>query len=169
MKTHFCVALLSAMPFATGCWAAEVTANILNREGNELGAVRVRDTPSGVAVATVTLIEVPEGIHAIHLHETGDCESDDFSSAGGHVAGEHVHGVMSPEGPHPGDMPNLTVKEDGVGEVEVFLPAFDVEKFLLDADGAAFVMHAGVDDYESQPAGNAGDRIACGAFSLRSE
>lgn len=146
--------------------AAETTAEVQGLDGTDLGAVSVRDTPSGMALATVTLMNLPEGIHAIHLHETGDCESDDFSSAGGHIAGDRSHGVLSQDGPHPGDMPNLTVKEDGIGEVEVFLPFLEVERDLMDEDGAALVVHDGVDDYESQPSGDAGSRIACGAFSV---
>ncbi|AJE49045.1 superoxide dismutase family protein [Celeribacter indicus] len=164
MKTLMIAALTGTL-LAPAAYAAEATADVQDLEGNALGAVRVYDTPSGVAVATITLTELPEGVHAIHLHEVGDCESEDFSSAGGHIAGDREHGVLAEGGPHPGDMPNLTVKENGVGEVEVFLPDIDVERDLLDEDGAAFVMHEGVDDYESQPAGDAGDRLACGAFS----
>ncbi|WP_375175026.1 superoxide dismutase family protein [Pseudooceanicola sp.] len=152
---------------ASGAWAAEATADVKNRDGDRLGAIRVTDTASGVAVATITLINLPEGAHAIHLHETGDCSADDFSSAGGHIAGDRAHGVMAEGGPHPGDMPNLTIKTDGIGEAEVFLPFLDVERDLLDEDGAAFVMHSGLDDYRSQPSGDAGERIACGEFSER--
>ncbi|EIE50832.1 superoxide dismutase [Salipiger aestuarii] len=145
--------------------AAETSAGISGRDGADLGTVSVRDTPSGAALATVTLKNLPAGTHAIHLHETGDCEAEDFSSAGGHIAGDRAHGVLVEGGPHPGDMPNLTVRDDGIGEVEVFLPYLQVERDLMDGDGAAFVMHADSDDYESQPSGDAGERIACGAFS----
>ena len=85
------------------------------------------------------------------------------------MAGDRAHGVMTEDGPHPGDMPNLTVKSDGVGEVEVFLPFLNVSEHLLDEDGAAFVIHEGVDDYESQPAGDAGERIACGELTERTQ
>ncbi|MDS9468861.1 superoxide dismutase family protein [Paracoccus sp. MBLB3053] len=164
--------MLLAIPLAFGLGAgaiqaAEVSAQISDRDGNSLGGVTVRDTASGTVLATVTLSGLPDGIHAIHLHETGDCSAADFASAGGHIAGEHQHGVLSEGGPHPGDMPNLTVNQDGVGEIEVFLPLLQVERDLMDADGAAFIIHAGIDDYQSQPAGGAGDRIACGAFQPR--
>ncbi|MBV7410080.1 superoxide dismutase family protein [Maritimibacter sp. DP1N21-5] len=154
---------LPALPLV----AAEANAEITDRDGKALGAVNLRDTPSGIVVATLTLLGLPEGIHAVHLHETGDCQSDDFSSAGGHVAGDRDHGVLVEGGPHPGDMPNLTIKENGIGEVEVFLTQLDIEEHILDDDGAAFVVHEGIDDYESQPSGDAGDRIACGTFSQR--
>jgi len=166
MKLIAC-STLALLLAASGAEAAEVTADVTDRNGDRLGAVRVADTPSGVALATITLINLPEGIHAIHLHETGDCSAADFKSAGGHVAGDRTHGILSEGGPHPGDMPNLTVKTDGVGELEVFLPFLDVARDLLDDDGAAFVMHEEPDDYQSQPAGDAGDRLACGEFSER--
>jgi superoxide dismutase, Cu-Zn family len=168
MKTLITAALFAGL-VAPALQAAEVTAEVKDRHGNRLGAVLVRDTPSGVALATLTLNDLPEGLHAVHLHETGDCSASDFKSAGGHVAGDREHGVLVEGGPHPGDMPNLTVKSNGVGEIEQFLPFLNVSDHLLDEDGAAFIMHDGVDDYESQPAGDAGDRIACGEFTERTE
>jgi Cu-Zn family superoxide dismutase len=152
---------LTAAPAAMG---AEANADVRDRNGTLLGAVYVRDTPSGSALATVQFEGAPEGVHAIHLHETGDCSAADFTSAGGHIAGDRQHGVLAEGGPHPGDMPNLTVDEDGAVQIAVFLPYLDVQRDLLDGDGAAFIMHEGVDDYESQPSGDAGARIACGVF-----
>lgn len=150
---------------AQGAVAAEVTARVKNTEGSDLGTVNVSDTPSGTALARIKLTNLPAGVHGIHLHETGDCSAPDFKSAGGHIAGDRSHGVMVEGGPHPGDMPNLTVPDSGEAELEVFLPGLNVEEHLLDEDGAAFVMHSGADDYESQPAGDSGDRIACGVFA----
>lgn len=164
MKTLVATALLVSLA-APALHAAEVSAEVENREGDPLGTVTVRDTPSGVALATLALEGLPEGVYAIHLHETGDCSADDFESAGGHVAGDREHGVLVEGGPHPGDMPNLTVRSDGIAEGDVFLPNLDVSRDLLDEDGAALVIHDGPDDYESQPAGDAGDRLACGEFA----
>ncbi|WP_163850137.1 superoxide dismutase family protein [Pseudooceanicola aestuarii] len=160
-------ATLLALGASGAVHAAEVAAQVQDREGTSLGGVTVADTESGTALVTLTLTNLPDGLHGIHLHETGDCSADDFTSAGGHIAGDADHGVLSANGPHPGDMPNLTVKSDGIGEAQVFLPDFSVEAHLLDEDGAAFVMHSGSDDYQSQPAGDAGDRIACGEFTTR--
>ena len=74
---------------------------------------------------------------------------------------------MNPQGPHAGDMPNLHVAADGKIQVEVLNPTVtsDAESALLDEDGAAIVVHAGADDYKTDPAGNAGDRIACGVVT----
>jgi len=166
MRLEILTALATAL-LATAAHSADATADIVDREGNNLGAVRVHDTASGLALATLTLSNLPEGQYAVHLHETGDCESEDFSSAGGHIAGDRQHGVLAEGGPHPGDMPNVSVAENGIAQVEVVLPFLDVERQILDDDGAAFVIHAGIDDYETQPSGNAGDRMACGVFSQR--
>jgi Cu-Zn family superoxide dismutase len=74
---------------------------------------------------------------------------------------------MNPEGPHAGDMPNLHVPADGKLSIEVLNPTvtLSADSALLDEDGAALVIHAGSDDYKSDPAGNAGDRIACGVIT----
>jgi Cu-Zn family superoxide dismutase len=73
---------------------------------------------------------------------------------------------MNPEGPHAGDMPNLHVPEGGKLKIEVLNPTVTLEaESLLDDDGSAIVIHSGSDDYTSDPAGNAGDRIACGVIT----
>jgi len=143
---------------------AEATAEVVDVNGSTLGTIHARDTPSGVVSLTISLTGVPEGLHGIHIHETGDCSAADFSSAGGHLAKGKSHGIMSEDGPHPGDMPNATVQIDGALQQEYFLHGLTVAEDMLDDDGSAFVMHTGPDDYETQPAGDSGDRYACGAF-----
>lgn len=143
---------------------ASMIAELTGAEGESLGTVTVAPTPSGVLLATITLEGAPEGTHGIHFHETGTCTPPDFESAGGHVAGESEHGVMSEGGAHPGDMPNVHVPADGVLTVEYFVPDLTTE-MLTDDDGAAIVLHAQPDDYSGQPSGNAGERLACGALS----
>ncbi|WP_108261356.1 superoxide dismutase family protein [Mangrovicoccus ximenensis] len=144
--------------------AATATATLEGTDGSPMGTVTVEDTASGMAHVTVELENVPEGVHGIHIHETGDCSADDFTSAGGHLSGDADHGIMAGNGPHPGDLPNAHVPESGMLTVEVFQPDFAVEDMLMDEDGAAFIIHSGADDYESQPSGDAGSRIACGVF-----
>jgi len=140
------------------------TATVAGADGAELGTVSVASTPSGTAVVTLELSGVPEGSHGIHLHETGDCSASDFTSAGGHIAADAQHGVLVEGGPHPGDLPNVTVGADGNLTLELFNPLLEVEAMLMDEDGAAFIIHDGPDDYASQPAGDAGSRVACGVF-----
>lgn len=139
------------------------TAQVSGADGDISGTVDITPTASGVMLVAIDLAGVPAGEHAVHIHETGDCSSADFKSAGGHLAGDAKHGVMVEGGPHPGDLPNATVGADGVLKVGHFNERLTAEQ-LSDADGAAFIVHAGADDYESQPSGAAGDRIACGVF-----
>lgn len=153
--------VLPALPVAAQDIAA---ADVVNREGDSIGTVSVSARASGTALVTIALNDIPEGEHAVHLHETGDCLAEDFTSAGGHIAGDRPHGIDAEGGPHPGDLPNVIVQDDGIINAQFFNPHLVMVDMILDEDGSAFVMHEGADDYETQPAGEAGDRIACGVF-----
>ena len=142
---------------------AGVTATLRDSAGREIGTVTLTDAANGIAVAG-TLSGLPPGEHAIHLHTTGQCEAP-FTSAGGHWnPTNRKHGTENPDGPHLADMPNITAAADGSASVQVTTPGGTLrgENALLDSDGAAVVVHAAADDYRSDPAGNAGARIACG-------
>ena len=158
------VALLGVGVQAQQTAQPSATATVSDTQGTELGQVTLTDTASGQVLVSIDLSGVAPGGHAIHLHETGDCSADDFTSAGGHIAGDAEHGVLVENGPHPGDMPNVTVGDDGTLKTDVFLADLPIDDMIRDDDGAAFIMHAGQDDYTSQPSGDAGDRLACGAF-----
>ena len=162
LATATAAALLAALPANAQDMAS---ADVSNRDGTSLGTVTLSNEASGVVLVTLDLSDVPEGTHAVHLHETGDCSADDFTSAGGHIAGDMQHGIAVDGGPHPGDLPNVTVGADGSLQAEFFNTHLNIADMIFDDDGAAFIMHAGEDDYSSQPAGDAGDRIACGTFS----
>jgi len=128
----------------------------------------LRETPNGVLLK-VDLRHIEAGVHALHVHAVGKCERPDFTSAGGHWAPEgRQHGILDPKGPHAGDLPNVHVFAAGKASVELFLKEVRLGAGthpLLDADGAALVLHAGEDDYHTNPAGDAGDRIACGVIA----
>ena len=114
---------------------------------------------------TIAATGLPAGVHGVHIHTTGKCDAPDFTTAGGHwnPTGK-MHGSENPMGPHEGDLPNLTVGADGSGNL-TFTVAGASLATMLDADGAAFVVHAGSDDYKTDPSGNSGGRIACGVFA----
>jgi Cu-Zn family superoxide dismutase len=161
-----CLPLLATvlLPLAGPVFAAahadtSMTAEVTSNDGIA-GTVSVTPQPSGVTVVKIDLKGVPAGEHGVHIHETGDCSAADFSSAGGHLANGMQHGVMVEGGPHPGDMPNAVVGEDGVLSATYFMPDLTPE-LLMDDDGAGFIVHSGADDYVSQPSGDAGSRIAC--------
>ncbi|TKT82986.1 superoxide dismutase family protein [Aquamicrobium sp. LC103] len=164
-----CVLALFAAPHAiaqeTGVSA---TATMQGPGGEDLGRVTFAETPSGLLHVFVEMTGLPAGPHGFHIHETGSCETDGgFESAGGHYAGDREHGVMSRNGPHPGDFPNVHVGQDGLLKVEFFTDRLSISEGdnpLMDEDGSAVVVHADPDDYESDPSGHSGDRIACGVI-----
>jgi Cu-Zn family superoxide dismutase len=151
---------LSAPAFA----ADQATAVLMDPDGKEVGKVTLIAVPSGVLLAA-DLTAMPPGDHAFHIHAVGKCEAPDFKSAGGHFNPEEdEHGLMNEAGPHAGDMPNIHVPETGKLRIEVLNQMVNLELGLLDADGSAIVIHDGPDDYETDPAGDAGPRIACGVI-----
>lgn len=140
-------------------------ATVMGLDGKEMGTVSLHDTPTGV-LAHVHVMGVPAGDHGFHFHEKGTCDpADKFASAGAHfAAGAAMHGLKVNGGPHGGDMPNQHVGADGMLMAQVLNTGVTLapgDKSLADADGSALVIHAAADDYTSQPAGNAGARIAC--------
>lgn len=166
-----CLITLSA-PAAEAPAASEgkiVRANVIGEQGNSLGMVTLEETPAGLLVTT-DVSGLPAGEHGFHFHEKGQCDpGQKFTTAGGHFApGSEKHGLMVMGGPHGGDMPNQHVGEDGVLKGQVLNTRVTLSPgatSLLDADGSALVIHAGADDYKSQPAGDAGGRIACAVIS----
>lgn len=143
---------------------AMAKAEMKDAKGVSLGTMTFEQTPHGVLIKA-DLKGLPAGTHALHVHEIGKCDPP-FKTAGGHFNPTHKeHGLKNVKGMHAGDMPNVEVPASGEAHVEVLNPNISLAPGLgdlLDADGSAVVLHAGVDDYASNPAGNAGDRIACG-------
>jgi Cu-Zn family superoxide dismutase len=146
--------------------AQTAKAALKDQKGADVGTVSLTQTPSGVLLR-LSLKGVPAGERAFHIHAVGRCEAP-FTSAGGHFnPGNHKHGLEAGPG-HAGDMPNLHIPSDGVLVVEILNTAVTLEKgksnSLFHPDGTSIVIHAGKDDYKSDPTGNAGDRIACGVI-----
>lgn len=138
-------------------------ATIASAEGADLGTVRLGFSPSGLAIATIALTGIEPGPHAVHFHQTGSCEAP-FNSAGGHLAADKEHGVLSPAGPHPGDMPNIDIPESGSVKITYFIPGLTTN-LVQDEDGTSFIIHAAEDDYTSQPSGEAGGRLGCAVIA----
>lgn len=162
------IVLGAALALGSPALAAD-TANAVLKDasGKEVGKATLTNTPNGVLIG-IELSAAPDGVHAFHIHAVGKCEPPDFKSAGPHFNPETTkHGLMNPDGPHAGDMPNFHVPAGGKLSLEVLNPAVSLsgESALLDEDGASLVLHAGPDDYKTDPAGNAGDRIACGVVT----
>lgn len=158
------------------------TAWIVGAEGNPIGQATFRDGPNGVLIQLeFSEGALPAGWHGLHLHQRGDCSdfAAGFQASGGHLGmGPRVqHGLMNPNGPEAGDLPNIFAPPAGVFAAEVFAPLATLgprvagnanrpERLsLLDEDGSALLIHAGPDDQMSQPIGGAGARIACAAVT----
>jgi Cu-Zn family superoxide dismutase len=151
-------------------FAAEGDQVAAQLEGEGIrGTVVMTETGSGTILVTLTAEGVPEGAHGFHVHETGACDAaSGYESAGGHLAAGLEHGLAREGGPHPGDFPNVFAQGDGLVRAEFFTRGFTLgsegQRRILDEDGSAVMLHAGADDYASQPAGDSGERIACGVL-----
>lgn len=142
-----------------------MSVEMRDANGRSLGMLQVADADSGLLI-TGQLSGLAAGERGLHIHQVGTCEAP-FTSAGDHWnPTSEEHGHLNPEGAHHGDLMNITVRDDSTVMVNARTAGGMLRggDGLLDADGAALVLHASADDYRTDPDGNAGDRIACGVL-----
>ncbi|HKK36584.1 MAG TPA: superoxide dismutase family protein [Paracoccaceae bacterium] len=155
---------LLAAPAAMAQDAPTARATLENADGMTVGQATLRELPAGLLVM-IDVQDLPPGAHGFHIHETGAC-SPDFQAAGGHFAPQNrPHGFAASRLPHPGDMPNLHVTEDGRARAEILNARATLHEgptAILDDDGAALMVHAAPDDHRDVD--SAGGRIACGVI-----
>src|SRR5262249_9490203 len=153
LTVAFFPTVLAAEPDAGAPRGPAVAATLKDRQGRVVGTLAIAETPHGLLVRG-TIDGLPPGPHALHFHDGGKCEPP-FTTPGGHFNPGHTsHGMLSPGGPHAGDLPNLVVPASGKLDFEIFAPGLTLRtgpNALLDADGAAAVIHAKADDHQSQP------------------
>lgn len=143
-----------------------VQTGLMNATGDRIGHVTYQQFDNYVLIH-IQASSLPEGVHGIHIHEIGECEGPDFASAGGHFnPSDRAHGFNHPQGPHAGDLPNIYVAADGTVDAYMTANLITLEKgephSLKQDEGTSIIIHSDPDDYYSQPAGDAGERIACG-------
>ena len=147
------------------------TAELRASNGQAAGMAALAQVPGGVRIV-LEAKGLPPGPHAVHIHEGGTGDARQFTTAGGHFnPGKKQHGTLNPQGAHAGDLPNMTVAGDGSGRLETTTARITLgpgATSVFDADGSAIVVHAGPDDFKTDPTGNSGGRIACGLIVKKS-
>lgn len=166
MKTLLVVAMFGAVAMAPAFAQETVEVGFVNGEGRDNGTAELTATPTGVLIE-LEVSGLPAGQWvAFHVHETGSCDhTTGHDSAGGHFnPTAKEHGYLAKGGPHAGDMPNQYVGADGILRAQVFNPSVTLDKGERGIVGRALMIHAKADDYQTQPSGAAGARLACGVI-----
>lgn len=157
-----------AEPMPSSGTADDMGAETTLRDAGGIEKGRATITTAGDAMRlTLDVQGMPPGPHGVHFHTVGRCDPPSFEGAGPHwnPTGRQ-HGRDNPQGAHAGDVPNISVDGNGRGTLTVDVPGSLAS--LMDADGAALIVHAAPDDYRTDPSGNSGARLACGVLARSS-
>jgi Cu-Zn family superoxide dismutase len=181
MFSHHAAVLLSAVAFAAcggqargpgGARLPEPTADasLFDSSGTRVGLATFADADGQLQLG-VSVTGLSPGPHGMHIHENGACTAPGFESAGGHFnPGSKEHGRLNPNGPHVGDLPNLTAEADGSADTTLTVSGSLLDEgpgSLVGPQRRAFVIHADRDDEKTDPSGKSGARVVCGVIERR--